>query len=283
MTDGLLVIDKPSGMTSHDVVARIRRLFSQKRVGHAGTLDPDATGVLLVGLGRATRLMQYMSVLTKTYTGEVVLGSATTTLDSSGEPTGTWDMSRVALAEARTVAGTLTGEVMQVPPMVSAVKVGGRRLHQLARAGVTVERRARPVTVHRFDVVSLVDGVLLVEVECSTGTYVRVLADDLGRGLGGGAHLRNLRRTAVGPFAAPVVLDEAGISDVLSPAAALPWLEPVTVSGDLAGAVSHGAVIELPAAGPGPWRVLSESGDLLAVYEGYRDGRAKPRVVLNPA
>jgi tRNA pseudouridine55 synthase len=281
MIDGLLVIDKPSGMTSHDVVARIRKVFSQKRVGHAGTLDPGATGVLLVGLGQVTRLLQYISILSKTYTAEVVLGSSTTTLDAFGEPTGTWDMSTVRLGQARHAAACLTGDIMQIPPMVSALKVGGRRLHQLARAGVTVERQARPVTVHRFDVNGLAAGVLDVEVECSSGTYVRVLADDLGRALGGGAHLRRLRRTAVGPFDDPVPLDVAGHSDVLPPVDALPWLEPVAVAPEVAAAVLHGAVLDLPVSGPGPWRVLSCEGDLLAVYEPYRDGQAKPRVVLS--
>ena len=205
MIDGLAVVDKPAGMTSHDVVARCRRLFGQKRVGHAGTLDPDATGVLLVGLGRATRLLQFQSGLRKSYCAQVVLGVATTTLDAAGEVTGRWDQGQVSLAEARRAAGSLTGPIWQVPPMVSAVKVGGRRLHQLARQGIEVERAAREITVWRFDVESLdgsaADGcpVLAVSVECSSGTYVRVLAADLGAALGGGAHLRRLRRTAVGP------------------------------------------------------------------------------------
>ena len=155
--DGLAVVDKPAGMTSHDVVARCRRLFGQKRVGHAGTLDPDATGVLLVGLGRATRLLQFQSGLPKSYRAEVVLGVATTTLDAAGEVTGRWDQRQVTLEEARRAAAGLTGTIWQVPPMVSAVKVGGRRLHQLARQGVEVERAARQVTVWRFDVESL-DG-----------------------------------------------------------------------------------------------------------------------------
>ncbi len=150
--DGLVVIDKPTGCTSHDVVARCRRIFSQKKVGHAGTLDPDATGVLLVGLGQATRLLQWLTALPKRYTGEVVLGIATNTLDAGGEVTGKWDMSTVTLEAARAAAAQLTGEITQVPPMVSALKVGGRRLHELARAGVEVERAARPVTVGRFDV-----------------------------------------------------------------------------------------------------------------------------------
>ena len=146
--NGLVVVDKEAGWTSHDVVARCRRIFGQKRVGHAGTLDPDATGILLVGLGRATRLMRFLTALPKTYEAEVVLGTATSTLDSSGEVTGTWDMEDVSLASVREAALTLTGDIMQIPPMVSALKVDGKRLHALAREGIEVERAARPVSVH---------------------------------------------------------------------------------------------------------------------------------------
>src|SRR6202011_698466 len=167
LVDGLVVVDKPAGWTSHDVVARCRRIFGQRRVGHAGTLDPDATGVLLVGLGRATRLMRFLTPLPKTYEAEVVLGTATSTLDASGEVTGTWEMEEVSLAEVRAAATTLTGSIEQIPPMVSAVKVGGHRLHALARQGIEVERAARPVSVHRFDVApGLTPGVFRVEVEC---------------------------------------------------------------------------------------------------------------------
>jgi tRNA pseudouridine55 synthase len=134
-TIGMVVVDKEAGWTSHDAVARCRRIFSQRRVGHAGTLDPDATGVLLVGLGRFTRLLRFLTGLPKSYVGEVVLGRATSTLDSSGEDTGTWDMSGVTLEQVRKATASLTGVVDQVPPMVSARRVGGRRLHELARAG----------------------------------------------------------------------------------------------------------------------------------------------------
>ncbi len=149
---GLVVIDKEAGWTSHDVVARCRRLFGQRRVGHAGTLDPDATGVLLVGLGRATRLMRFLTALPKTYVAEIVLGTATSTLDASGEVVGEWDMSDVTLEQVRAAAADLTGAIEQIPPMVSAVKIGGRRLHELARQGIEVERPPRAVHVYRFDV-----------------------------------------------------------------------------------------------------------------------------------
>ena len=176
-TDGLVVVDKPAGWTSHDAVARCRKVFGQKKVGHAGTLDPDATGILLVGLGRATRLLRFLTALPKTYVGEVVLGTETSTLDAAGDVTATHVMDGVTLEQARAAASALTGDILQVPPMVSAVKVGGQRLHALARKGEEVEREARPVTVHRF-VVDMTDDplVLRVEVECSSGTYIRVLA-----------------------------------------------------------------------------------------------------------
>jgi tRNA pseudouridine55 synthase len=299
--DGLALVDKPAGMTSHDVVARCRKLFGQKRVGHAGTLDPDATGLLVVGLGRATRLLQFMSGLTKSYVAEVVLGVATSTLDAAGEVTGRWDQSAVTLEQAREAATRLTGTIWQVPPMVSAVKVGGKRLHQLARSGVEVEREARQVTVTRFSVdpVGPVDPasavtqggpgpVFAVAVDCSSGTYVRVLAADLGTALGGGAHVRALRRTAVGPWlvGSAVPLDALGPADVLPPADALPWLEPVSVDAPLAVDIGHGRVLErsaLAADGDGPWRVIGPDGELLAVYADHRAGQVKPVVVVAPA
>ncbi len=285
---GIVVVDKEPGLTSHDVVARCRRIFGQRRVGHAGTLDPDATGVLLVGLGRATRLLRYLSALPKSYVGQVVLGSSTATLDDSGEVVARFDMSGVDLEAVHRAAATLTGDIEQVPPMVSAVKVGGQPLHKLARQGVEVERRARPVTVHRFEVAWSADpGVLDVDVECSSGTYVRVLADDLGRLLGGGAHLRRLRRTAVGPFTADQArqLDALGAADVRPPADAVVHLERVTVSDEVARLVGFGRVLErdglgLGPAGDGPWALVDGGGALLAVYESAGPSRVKPSVVL---
>ena len=286
MSDGFVVIDKPAGMTSHDVVGRCRRIFSQKRIGHAGTLDPDATGVLLVGLGRATRLMQYMSGLDKTYSTDIALGSTTSTLDAAGEVTGTFDMSDVTIEDARVAAEKLTGIIEQIPPMVSAVKIDGKRLHQLARQGVEVERPARTVTVSRFELSSLTGETLRADIDCSSGTYIRVLADDLGRLLGGGAHVKTLRRTSVGPWtvADAVLLDAVGPDSVQAPAAMCPWLEAVTVSGEVEASVRYGRPLsgeELGASGPGPWRVLDERGELLAVYESDRrivlvDGSSPP-------
>ncbi len=279
MIDGLVVVDKPAGCTSHDVVGRCRRIFGQRRVGHGGTLDPGATGVLLVGLGRATRLLRFLAPLPKSYVAEVVLGVETTTLDDGGEVIASYDMSTVGLDDVREAAAAFVGDILQVPPMVSAVSVGGRRLHELARAGLEVEREARPVTVHRFEVgPGPEDGVCRIEVDCSSGTYVRSLAADLGAALGGGAHLRRLRRTAVGPFtvgrARP--LDEVGPADVLAPAAMVSHLPPVSADPE---AVRVGKVLEVNWEGDGPWAVL-DGEELLAVYERYGEGRAKPAVVL---
>ena len=315
MIDGLVVVDKPAGMTSHDVVARCRRIFRQRKVGHAGTLDPDATGVLVVGLGRATRLLKFHSGLTKCYAAEIVLGVATTTLDASGEVTGRWDQRHVTLADARRAGAQFTGPSWQTPPMVSAVKVGGRPLHELARQGLEIERAPRRVEVTAFEIDAswpdLAPGqpveeaggpgpsppgldttgagpVLAVRVECSAGTYIRVLAADLGTALGGGAHVRRLRRTAVGPWTEAMAhpLDALSAADVISPAESLPWLDGVVVDEGGAAQVENGRVLDragFGGPGEGPWRVLDSTGTLLAVYQAHGAGQVKPAVVLPEA
>lgn len=281
-THGLAVVDKPAGVTSHDVVGMLRRRFDERQVGHAGTLDPDATGVLLVGVGKVTRLLRFLTVLGKSYTAEVVFGTSTSTLDSSGEVTARHDMTGLTIEEIRAAAQRLTGDILQVPPMVSALKVGGRRLHELAREGVEVERAARPVTVSRFDVHPTADPmVVAVEVSCSSGTYVRSLADDLGRLLGGAAHLRSLRRTAVGSFTDAEALppDE---SVLLAPATAVRDLPSAVVPDEVAAAVAHGRPIPAAAHGlvtDGPWALLDRGGRLLAVYD-VVGATAKAAVVL---
>jgi tRNA pseudouridine55 synthase len=287
-TVGLVVVDKEPGWTSHDAVARCRRIFAQRRVGHAGTLDPDATGVLLVGLGRFTRMLRFLTGLPKSYEAEVVLGRTTSTLDESGEVTGTWDMRGVSLRDVQRAARVLTGTIEQVPPMVSAKKMAGRRLHELARAGVEVERPARRVTVTRFDVETSPDGepgVFRIMVDCSTGTYVRSLAADLGAALGGGAHLRKLRRTAVGSFGVADAhrLDELDATHVLDPAQALRDLTAVVIAPDVARTVSHGLALDrisVGAPGDGPWALLDRRGALLAVYEATGTDRMVAACVL---
>ena len=278
MINGLVVVDKGAGWTSHDVVAKCRGIYGQKRVGHAGTLDPDATGVLLVGLGGVTRLLRYLTPLRKTYMGEVVLGTETSTLDASGEVTATHSMGGVTVEAVRSAAGGLVGDIMQVPPMVSAVQVGGKRLHQLARAGVEVEREPRPVTVHRYDVVAEREpGVFAVVVECSSGTYVRSLAADLGTALGGGAHLRNLRRTAIGSFtvADGVSVEALDESRVLAPAVVMRDYPTFDLTPEEVVAAGHGKKLE--PRHDDTWAAVDGDGRLIAVYDG-----AKPTVVLAP-
>lgn len=283
---GLLVVDKEPGWTSHDVVAKVRGIFGQRRVGHAGTLDPDATGVLLVGLGRVTRLLRFLSGSDKRYTAEIVLGAATDTLDASGTIVGEWDMSGVTLADARAAALDLTGEVQQVPPMVSAVKVGGTRLHRLARQGVEVDRPARTVRVTRFDLEEAGEpSVLRAVIDCSSGTYVRVLAADLGACLGGGAHVRALRRVSVGTFTVAEAEPVAALSvgSLRSPAEALRDLPKVAVGPETAAMVARGRPLDRSVAGAtgsGPWAVLDPTGRLIAVYEGTGSDRIAPAVVL---
>jgi tRNA pseudouridine55 synthase len=283
-THGLCIVDKPTGVTSHDVVAMLRRRFGERQVGHGGTLDPDATGVLVVAVGAATKLLRFVEKTTKRYVGEVVLGTETSTLDAAGEVTATHDMSGVGLADARSVvAAHLTGDIEQIPPMVSAIKIDGKRLHELARQGIEVERPPRPVTIHSFDVHGEPEpGLLSIEVECTAGTYVRTLAADLGHLLGGGAHLRSLRRTAVGEF----TIAEAASPDeceLLPVSAAVRGLERVTADANLARLVADGRVLPRPLEqGDGPWAVFGPDENLIAVYEAFRDEEAKPSVVLPP-
>ena len=280
--DGIVVVDKPAGWTSHDVVARSRKVLGTRKVGHSGTLDPDATGVLVLGVGRATRLLRYLTLLPKRYTATIVFGTETTTLDAAGEVTAVHDMSGIVPDDVWRAARQLTGEIEQVPPMFSAVKVGGRRLHEIAREGGEVERAPRSVTVHRFDVTPTGDPLVWeADVECSSGTYVRTLAADLGTSLGGGAHLTDLRRLSVGSF----TIDGARSMespDLLPPAVGVRHLAGVFVDDDLAVDVGHGKLLSrerLGVEGDGPWAVHGSDGTLLAVYEPY-EGRTKPSLVL---
>jgi tRNA pseudouridine55 synthase len=282
-THGLCIVDKPAGVTSHDVVGMLRRRFGERQVGHAGTLDPDATGVLVVAVGMTTKLLRFVEKTEKSYTGEVVLGAETSTLDSSGEVLATHEMGDVTIADAqRVVAEHLIGDIEQIPPMVSAIRVDGKRLHELARQGIEIERAPRPVTISSFTVTDGPEpGVLSIDVTCTAGTYIRTLAADLGHLLGGGAHLRNLRRTAVGAF----TITEAGPPDdceLLAVDAAVRSLERVDVDDDTASLIANGRV--LPRFdGAGPWALFGSDGVLLAVYEGFHADEAKPSVVLPTA
>jgi tRNA pseudouridine55 synthase len=228
---GLVVVDKPDGMTSHDVVAKVRRIMGTKKVGHAGTLDPMATGVLVLGIERATKLLGHLALDTKAYLATIRLGSSTTTDDAQGETLSTSDVSDVADAAIAAGIAKLTGHIQQVPSAVSAVKVDGKRAYARVRAGEQVELAARPVEVSRFDLLSVRrdDGLELdVMVECSSGTYVRALARDLGTDLGVGGHLAALRRTRVGPFDLRVVTTLEKLAE--NPALSLPLSEAVAAA-----------------------------------------------------
>jgi tRNA pseudouridine55 synthase len=287
---GLLVVDKPSGLTSHDVVALVRRTLGTRAVGHAGTLDPMATGVLVLGVGRATRLLGHLALHDKTYLATIRLGVATTTDDAQGEPLSVGDASAVPEADIRARMSALIGRIQQVPSTVSAVKIGGERAYRMARRGEDPALTARPVTVSRFELHALRRGEAVTDldvlVECSTGTYVRALARDLGAALGVGGHLTALRRTRVGPFG----LDTAVTLEELEadPRVTLPLDTAVATAFttrrvDDAGAagLSHGR--PLPAAGiEGNYGVLDPQGRAIALVA-ERDGQARPIVVLRPA
>lgn len=318
---GVVIVDKPAGCTSHDVVDRLRKRFGERKIGHAGTLDPDATGVLVLGVGDATRLMRFMdlvvespgtpdavSVSRKSYTGDVVLGTETSTLDASGDITATHDMSDVIERMARPdgrefvqqiVNANLVGEIQQIPPMVSAIRVDGQRLHELAREGIEIEREARTVTVSRCEVTAIDGSTISIDVTCSSGTFIRTIAADLGRLLGGGAHLTNLRRTSVGAF---TLSDAGSIDDAeLRPVSdGARGLTRCNFSGDegleMITGLSTGRILSarvLDVFGPPPWAVFVESGGesrrddprLGAIFEPFENpkvgaGMARPAVNL---
>ena len=287
---GLVIVDKPAGLTSHDVVARIRRLAGTRRVGHAGTLDPMATGVLVIGVEKATRLLGHLALTEKEYVAAIRLGQATDTGDAEGTLMPGAPAGELTLARVRAAAAALTGEIPQVPPAVSAIKVSGRRAYQLAREGRAPALPARAVTVHEFTINDprlAGEGLLDVTaaVRCSSGTYVRALARDLGESLGVGGHLTMLRRTRVGPYGLSQAsgLDElaAGLRVIpLAEAAAAAFpVRPLT--GPEADSLSHGASLSAAGAGPGPVAALAPDGTLVALVE-ERDGRARPLAVFVP-
>jgi tRNA pseudouridine55 synthase len=283
---GLVVVDKPGGLTSHDVVARVRRLAGTRKVGHAGTLDPMATGVLVVGVGRATRLLGHLTLTDKAYEATVRLGTTTTTDDAEGEvlverPTGA-----VTGDEVRAVLAGMVGEVDQVPSAVSAVKVDGRRAYQRVRAGEDVELPPRRVRIDALDVTRLALPDLDLSVRCSSGTYVRAIARDLGAALGVGAHLTALRRTAVGPFtlADARTLEQLGEDFAVLPiaAAARSAFAAVDLGAEDAAAVRFGRRLDLTLPAGGPVAVFDPGGEFLALYEQRGDRAAAVAVFAGP-
>jgi tRNA pseudouridine55 synthase len=290
---GIVVVDKPAGMTSHDVVARIRRMAGTRRVGHAGTLDPMATGVLVIGVEKATRLLGHLTMADKEYQATIRLGQATDTDDAEGTVTGGASAAGVSVQALNEAVVPLTGEIQQVPPGVSAIKVGGKRAYRLTREGAPPELAARPVTVRAFTVGDLRrDGDLLdvdVTVTCSSGTYIRALARDLGRSLDVGGHLTYLRRVRSGAYRIETArtLDELDARFEVTPladaaAAAFPRLD---LSAEQARTVAHGG--RLPAAGlgdglgDGPAAVFGPDGALIALMR-EENGQARPLAVFVP-
>ncbi len=292
--DGLIVVDKPAGMTSHDVVARIRRLAKTRRVGHGGTLDPMATGVLVIGVNRATRLLTYVIGSEKSYTATVRLGESTVTDDAEGDVTATASTAAVTDDAIRSGLAVQVGEIDQVPSAVSAIKINGRRAYKRVREGETVEIPARRVTVHRLDVLDIrrPEGRDVIDVDidvsCSSGTYIRAIARDLGASLQVGGHLTALRRTAVGGM----TLDAASTLEQLEERApdvvGLPLSEAArrafpqrVATEEETRVLRHGG--PLSTAGiDGPYAVFDADGEVLAIVS-ERDGRARAEIVLAPA
>jgi tRNA pseudouridine55 synthase len=298
VTDGLVVVDKPAGWTSHDVVARVRRLAGTRKVGHAGTLDPMATGVLVVGVDRATRLLTYLVGADKDYAATVRLGVATTTDDAEGEVLRAVDASGVTPAAVEAATAALTGAIEQVPSSVSAIKVDGKRAYARVRAGESVELAPRPVTVRRFEVLAARpadhEGTAVldldVEVTCSSGTYVRALARDLGGALGVGGHLTALRRTRVGGYGLDVARTLAQLEEdfsVLPIAQAARAAFPVRgLTADEARELSFGRRIpassEVTGTAEAPVAAFAPDGTVVALLADDA-GRSRPVLVLAPA
>jgi tRNA pseudouridine55 synthase len=291
---GIVVVDKPAGVTSHDVVSRCRRIFGTRKVGHAGTLDPMATGVLVIGIERATKILGLLTATSKSYTATIRLGRSTTTDDAEGEVLQDVSADGVSDDQILAVIANLRGEISQRPSAVSAVKIGGKRAYQLVREGKEVELAERRVRIDRFDVLAIrrdSDGVdrfidLDVEVDCSSGTYIRALARDLGAALGVGGHLTALRRTRVGGYG----LDHARTLDDLAEHPRLSYtLDEACllafprrdISAEQADDASHGR--PLPAAGiDGVYAATDPDGRVIALLED-KGSRTKPVVVIRPA
>lgn len=277
---GLALVDKPSGITSHDAIDRVRRALGTRKVGHAGTLDPLASGLLLIGVGRATRLLRFLGDLPKSYEGSGILGVETDTLDADGDVVreSPVDVSESDLREAMTA---FVGDIEQTPPAYSAVKVGGRRLYDAARKGEHLEAAPRRVRVQAFDLRSFDPPRFDVGVRCSSGTYVRSLVADVGARLGCGAHLAALRRTAIGPFRVEDARPPDEPSPLLPLDRAVAHLEAVTLHPEEAKVAVHGCCLG-PAGIAGPYRALAPDGRLIGIYRD-QGAKAVPEVILAPA
>ncbi len=287
--NGLVIVDKPAGWTSHDVVGKMRRLAGTRKVGHAGTLDPMATGVLVIGIDKATRLLGHLALTEKTYDAVIRLGQTTNTDDADGEITSTTPAVDVAEDALTAAVAALTGPIQQIPPQVSAIKIDGKRAYKRVRDGEEVELKSRPVTVYDFALGDLrAEGDLLdvtATITCSSGTYIRGLARDLGAALGVGGHLTYLRRTRVGPYDLPLARTIEQLTEELTVlplaeavAAAFPRLD---VSEDDARKIAHGGRLGATGLGPGPIGVFGPDGTLLALMEEHGPV-SKPLAVFVP-
>lgn len=279
---GILNLYKPSGPTSHDCVYRVRRVYGTRRVGHAGTLDPLATGVLLMGLGNGTRVLEYLQGMPKTYLADLRFGIATDTQDITGKTIKQGDPSDLTQAAVQGAMANFTGEIRQMPPMYSALKQGGKKLYELARKGETVEREARPITIYALDLLEFHPGPeakARLRVQCSAGAYIRTLCHDLGESLGCGATMTALEREAIGPFAAAdaTPLDDLTDATPLVPLAkALEHLPGAVLSDDEARRLTQGQFVAAPEGTPdGANRVLNEAGELLAIAIVHGHGEAR--------
>lgn len=284
---GLVVVDKAGAMTSHDVVARVRRLAGTRKVGHAGTLDPMATGVLIVGIEKATRLLGHLMLTEKRYDATVRLGVTTSTDDADGEIVGEWSTAALDEDQVRAAFAEQVGALLQVPSAVSAIKVDGKRAYQRVREGETVELKPRPVTVHELGVHRMhrtTEGALDVDisVRCSSGTYIRAIARDVGEALGVGGHLTALRRTAVGPYGLDVAhtLDQLAEELTVLPIAeaARRAFPAIDLDEEQAQAVRYGR--PLPIVVDHLTAVFAPDGEFLALYEPAGTARAKPAAVF---
>jgi tRNA pseudouridine55 synthase len=267
-------------MTSHDVVDVVRKRLGTRKVGHAGTLDPMATGLLVLGVGRGTRLLRFLGALPKTYEGTARLGIETTTLDAEGEVTAERPVTATE-ADIRDAMSSLLGDSLQVPPAYSAVKVGGRKLYEAARRGEVLEAPARPIHVDGFELTALRGPDVDFRVTCSGGTYVRVLLADVGAALGSGAHLTRLRRTAIGALQATERVEPSLVETPLSLERAVAHLPRLELSSEEAVAAGHGRVLG-PAGIQGPYAVFAPGGALVGVYED-EGPKARPQVILAPS
>ena len=281
---GFVVVDKEPGWTSHDVVARARKKLNTRKVGHSGTLDPPATGILILGVGRATRLLKFITDLPKRYTATMVLGTETTTLDAEGEITNVQSNIGVSLENLQQVATQFVGAILQTPPMVSAVKVDGKRLYEIAREGREIERKPRSVHVHHISIEHTSEkDIYKIHVTCGSGTYIRSLVSDIAQAAGTIAHVGSLRRNSIGSF------DESDANtieeiEVIRMESGLRDYSQIVVNEEDAALIRVGNVFQknhFDLQGiPEPWAFTDEQGKLLAVYKLHKGGTIKPDVVI---